>query len=128
MMREQRSRVIKAWVLLSVFVSMTALSALHRHETVADTAADCIECAHHVHHSHLTAGFSSIHDCLLCQFLTLNYIAAAAVALAPAALNVSAIIRRQAHALRNRIGGSRDSRAPPCLENLSERKTIYLLN
>ena len=98
MMREQRSRVIKAWVLLSAFVSMTALSALHHHEAVADTAADCTECAHHVHHSHLTAGFSSIHDCLLCQFLTLNYIAAAAVALAP---ETSCIL----HAQLDRLNG-----------------------
>lgn len=127
-MREQRSRVIKAWVLLSVFISMMALSALHRHEAVADTAFDCTECAHHVHHSHLTAGFSSIHDCLLCQFLTLNYIAAAAVALALTAPNVSATIRRNANALRNRTGGCRAPRAPPCLENLLERNTIYLLN
>jgi len=117
-MREQKSRVIKAWVMLSIFVSMMALAVLHRHEAVADPAACCTECAHHVNHSHLTAGFSSIHDCLLCQFLTLNYIAAVAVALVLPAPNINAIIRRQSYALRYRIGGSRDSRAPPCLENL----------
>ena len=118
------------WLLLIVLLSMQGLNAVHIHEPqlVEVEEVNCVMCAHHVHHSHLTAGFGNIHDCLLCQFLTLNYIAATTVALALPAPNVSAMIRRQANALRNRIGGSRDSRAPPCLENLLERKTIYLLN
>ena len=128
-MQTSMRRKVSAWLLLSVFVPMMMLTALHHHQMVTGAAVECVDCSHHVHHGgHLSAGGTSIDDCLLCQFLTLNYIAAAAVALAPAASNVSAMIRRQANALRNRIGGSRDSRAPPCLENLSERKTIYLLN
>lgn len=67
--------MIKARVLLAIFVSTIVLSALHRHESVSTVAADCTECAHHVHHYHLATATTGIHDCLLCQFITLNYIA-----------------------------------------------------
>lgn len=69
-MRRQRKRVITAWWLLSVFVSMMLLSGLHRHQAVVNPAADCVECAHHVHHSgHFTAAGDNLHECVLCQFL-----------------------------------------------------------
>ena len=60
--------MIKARVLLAIFVSTIVLSALHRHESVSTVAADCIECVHHVHHSHLATATTGIHDCLLCHY------------------------------------------------------------
>ena len=129
MSRIKKKRHIAVQILFPVFLFFLVCVSFHTHQQENRSFDKCDECvSHNKHTGHYCEGNVTKHDCLLCQFLTLNYIAAAAVALAPAALNVSAIIRRQANALRNRIGGSRDSRAPPCLENLSERKTIYLLN
>ena len=104
----------KAWVLLSIFVTTMALSVAHRHEVAANPAADCAECAHHVHHSHLSAGSAYLHDCLLCKFISLNYVAATAVALALPAIHASATRRRQLQPLCSRISGSQCTRAPPC--------------
>ena len=81
-MKIQGKRVITAWWLLSVFISMMLLSGLHRHQTVANPAADCAECAHHVHHSgHFTMAADSLHECLLCQFLSSPVIPATILAI-----------------------------------------------
>lgn len=61
---------------------MILLSGLHCHKTVTTAAADCVECAHHVHHSgHFTIAPDHIDDCVLCQFLSLVYTAATATIL-----------------------------------------------
>lgn len=74
-MMRQRKRIVSAWLLLSVFVSMILLSGLHRHQPVINPAADCVECAHHVHHSgHFTIGADHVHECVLCQLLSLPYL------------------------------------------------------
>ena len=73
-MQTSVKRNLSAWLLLSVFVPMTMLTALHRHQVVADAAVACVDCVHHVHHSgHLSAGGTSIDDCLLCQLSTTPY-------------------------------------------------------
>ena len=83
-MNRQNHRIGIAWLLLSVFVSMVLLSGMHRHEAVASAEADCIECAHHVHHSgHFTTSVDHLDDCLLCQFLHLVYTTAAIIVLVP---------------------------------------------
>ena len=87
-MRRQQRRRATAWALLSVFVSMMMLCGLHRHHDVVNPAADCIECAHHVHHSgHITTADDGVHDCLICHFISLNYTLAEVLAIsAPASL------------------------------------------
>ena len=63
-----------AWALLSVFVSMMMLCGLHRHHEVVNPVADCMECAQHVHHSgHFTTADEGVHDCVICQFISLSY-------------------------------------------------------
>ena len=82
-MKRQGKRFVSAWLLLSVFVSMILLTGLHRHQPAADQATDCVECAHHVHHSgHLTAATEQLDDCVLCQFLSLVYTPAATLLVA----------------------------------------------
>ena len=92
-MRRKGKRVVSAWFLLSVFVSMILLSGLHRHD-VANTAIDCADCAHHVHHSgHLTADSNNMDDCVLCQFLSLIYTPAAILLVViPFSLIIQAIV------------------------------------
>ena len=77
MKKAERRRILISRILLAVFVPMLLLSALHIHteETSADDS--CIECMHHVRHSHLTSGNFCIGQCVLCQFQTLPFIIAA---------------------------------------------------
>ena len=79
-MQRQRYRNIAAWVLLSVFVPMMMLSAVHIHKPAADETTSCAECAHHVNHpGHFTSAVEHLDDCVLCQFLSLVYTPAAVI-------------------------------------------------
>ncbi len=115
-MDRRRRRIGLAWALLSVFVSMLLLSGLHRHEAVADAGTDCVECAHHIHHSgHLTIGFDHVDACVLCQFLHFVYTAAVVMVLLP----LASLLRASRYFLSaRRVGGVlavRSTRGPPCL-------------
>ena len=80
-MNRLRKRIVSAWFLLSVFLLTTTLSALHIHQPAAVTI-DCVDCDHHVqHHGHMTATAASMHDCVLCQFLSLPFIPATILAI-----------------------------------------------
>lgn len=116
-MRIQRKRIASAWLLLSVFLSMMMLSALHHHQAAA-SAADCVECDHHVqHHSHLTAGGETMHDCVLCQFLSLPYIPATAIAVALFAVVNTIAPQRDLFLIVSDGGNAKSSRAPPVLRS-----------
>ena len=59
---------------------MLVISSLHVHEDGAVAAeTECADCVHHSCHGHLTQMATWTHDCLLCQFLTLTFVATAAV-------------------------------------------------
>lgn len=63
---------------------MLAFSALHVHGDVRLGAEECYQCSHHLHHSgHLSEGGISLHDCVLCQFVSTPYIAAVVLAFVP---------------------------------------------
>ena len=75
--RENR-RHIASWLLLAVFVPMLVFSSLHVHEEGAASAVtECADCVHHTCHGHLTQTASWTHDCVVCQFLTLTFVATA---------------------------------------------------
>ena len=75
-------RQISAYVLLAVFLPMLVLSSLHIHESAENAEASCTECVHHHCGGHLTQMTKHMHECVLCQFLTLPMLVAAAVLLA----------------------------------------------
>lgn len=76
-------RRFSAWLLLLVYVPIMVAVSLHVHPYGYDggTLYDgCVQCAHHVHHDgHLNAYSGNTHDCVLCQFASLPFIAATAV-------------------------------------------------
>jgi len=75
-------RHIASWLLLAVFVPMVVVSSLHMHEESAEAAvAQCTDCVHHNCHGHLTQTATWMHDCVLCQFLTLSFVAIGTVSL-----------------------------------------------
>lgn len=70
-------RHIASWVLLAVYLPMLILSSLHVHDTVEYGETTCAECVHHQCHGHLSQLSDGMHQCVLCQFLTLSYVATA---------------------------------------------------
>ena len=73
-MQIRQRRRISSWVILAVFVPMLLLTSFHRHHPMAEGQEECMECAHHVHHSsHVSAGGTTIDACLLCQLSSTPY-------------------------------------------------------
>ena len=70
-------RRITACALLAIMLTMLACSSLHHHTPVAIEDI-CQECVNHVHHAgHFSSFHGSMHDCVLCLFLTLAYLVGA---------------------------------------------------
>ena len=70
-------RQIASWVLLAVYLPMLLISSLHIHEAADWGETACAECVHHQCHGHLNQLSEGMHQCVLCQILTLTYIATA---------------------------------------------------
>ena len=113
-MKRQGKRVVSAWLLLSVFVSMILLTGLHRHQPAANQATDCVECAHHVHHSgHLTVATEHLDDCVLCQFLSLVYTPAATLLVATPISQTVLPVTDNVDMVCGEAGHYDSTRAPP---------------
>ena len=81
-MKLDNKRHIASWLLLAVFVPMVVLSSFHVHEDVAaSTMTECADCMQHNCHGHLTQTATWMHDCVLCQFITLSFVAIGTVSL-----------------------------------------------
>lgn len=76
-----RKRHIASWTLLAVFVPMLLLSSLHIHSYNTLAYGTCTECVHHHCAGHLGQQTPSVHDCVLCQFLSLPMLAVAVATL-----------------------------------------------
>lgn len=64
-------------MLLAVYLPMLLLASLHVHDVEATAVEqECTDCVHHNCHGHLTASAFSMHECVLCQFLSLTFTAA----------------------------------------------------
>ena len=75
-MNPTTKRHIAAWVLLAVYLPMLLISSLHVHETAEYGETTCAECVHHQCHGHLSQLSDGMHQCVLCQILTLSYLSA----------------------------------------------------
>ena len=73
-MNVDRKRYIASWVLVAVFLPMLILSSVHVHKPNSIIVEECNECVHHHCHGHLGVPTTTIHACVLCQFLTLSFI------------------------------------------------------
>jgi len=74
-MQIDKRRHISSYILLAVIVPMMLMSWLHVHDEDAHSGnVNCIDCLHHVHHSHISPHDAELGMCLLCQFLTIEYI------------------------------------------------------
>ena len=73
-------RYISAWVLLAVFVPMVLLSSFHTHGLESVAQDDCKECVAHHCHGHFVELTTTLHACVMCQFQTFSFVAAAVFA------------------------------------------------
>ncbi|MBP5425141.1 MAG: hypothetical protein J6Y33_03595 [Prevotella sp.] len=114
-MNQKYRRLIASWWLLAIFVPMLVFSTLHVHEKtgVEVTAEECADCVHHSCHGHMSSLVQWSHECVLCQFLTLTFVATAVAGLT--IINkvfVSGIDARQCHVCMAH-SGIVGLRAPP---------------
>ena len=74
-------RYLFTWILLATIVPMLLMSSLHIHEQGESSGAACIECANGHCGGHLTQMTTTMHQCVLCQFLTLTFLSFGVVTL-----------------------------------------------
>ncbi|MBO5581621.1 MAG: hypothetical protein IJ755_03940 [Bacteroidales bacterium] len=67
-------RRLYAVLLSAIILPAILLTSFHHHAPVQET--DCVDCAHHIPHGHL-GGMQGTDDCLLCQFLSISWLAPA---------------------------------------------------
>lgn len=73
-------RQISAWLLLAVFLPMVALSSVHVHRHTDASVTQCSDCLAHSCPGHLVILDDALGQCVLCQFLSVPYVAAAVIA------------------------------------------------
>lgn len=106
-------RHISVWVLLAVFVPMLILSSLHVHHGSLMADEECAECVHHHCDGHITQGDNAIHHCVLCQFLSITFYAAAIAAVLFYSNTVKTTYARQQSNVSLACRGFVSLRAPP---------------
>ena len=82
-MNVNRKRHIASWLLLAVFVPMLILSSVHVHESSELLEENCSGCVQHKCHGHLAELPTTIHSCVLCQFLTMSFVVATVATVVP---------------------------------------------
>ena len=75
------SRHLAARMLLAVFVPMLLMVSLHVHDGATTVSAECAGCVHHNCHGHLAPTASWSCDCVLCQFLSLAFVAVGTISI-----------------------------------------------
>lgn len=74
-MRIARKRQIAARILLSIFIPMMVMMYTHVHQAEPVDSSVCTLCMHHVHHAgHLSAQGTTVHDCLVCQLISMPFV------------------------------------------------------
>ena len=73
-MNVDKKRYFASWLLLAVFLPILILSSVHVHDSDELFVDQCNECVHHHCHGHLGELTTTMHACVLCQFLTLSFI------------------------------------------------------
>jgi len=119
-----KKRRFSAWLLLAVFVPMMVVSALHVHGDASAWDAECEQCAQHIRHDgHVSEQSASVDDCVLCQFLSLQFLFSAVAAFVLFAAAVS--IPRSFCVARVQLGvwDAVSARAPPffCLTQIGQK-------
>lgn len=114
-MNGMTKRHIASWVLLAVYLPMLLISSLHTHERAVEGETTCAECVQHQCHGHLLQLSDEIHQCVLCQFLTLPCVAAVVRTIACHLTPRSILHAAFSEAIRPMACGFISLRAPPAI-------------
>lgn len=77
---------------------------------------ECYECANHLRHSgHISLQTASLHDCVLCQFVTLSFVAVVAVVLLMAVQAPAVVIVSPTAYCPSTLRRQNTPRAPPVI-------------
>ena len=106
-------RYIASWVLLAVYLPMLLISSLHIHGTSMDGETTCAECVQHQCHGHLSQLSGGMHQCVLCQFLTLPCVATVVGTIACYLSPKNIFCAARSQAIRLTACGIISLRAPP---------------
>ena len=113
MRKEDQKRSLCSWVLLAVFVPMLLFSSLHLHQDEQSAQAECAECVDHHCTGHLGQQSVSFHACVLCQFLSLPFLAVAVIALILSNKVRTRVFVSQQYRRQTALLGAISLRAPP---------------
>ena len=100
-------------LLASLCTGLVLLSLVHVHEQGMVEEATCADCAHHVHHSHLASADFCVDNCVLCQMLSLPFVAAILLSVVLFSAIGTPLYTRERALIANGFTGNRSSRAPP---------------
>lgn len=103
-------RRLYALILSAVILPAVFVSSFHHHEPVAEI--DCVDCARHVPHGHLS-NLQGTYDCLICQFLSVSWLHTADAEDVRPALPVIRTAGMSVPVLPTVSVGSLSTRAPP---------------
>lgn len=108
-------RQIGAWLSLAVFVPMLLLASLHSHPDFGGLAGDdCTYCFDHVpHDGHLSSPTVAVDDCVLCQFFSLTFVAAATLVASFVACHITDGTTVYTAFCAQTVAGLHHGRAPP---------------
>ena len=114
MNRHRLKRQIAARLLLVVFLPLLVLLSLHRHETQEATHSYCEACVQHVSHvEQMAVADFSIHECILCQFISANFLVGLDIVILSMVSGSMATLPNAVPGLPLVVKGVRQSRAPP---------------
>lgn len=116
-MNPTTKRHIASWVLLAVYLPMLLVSSLHIHGEADAHETECAECVQHQCHGHLSQLLDGMHQCVLCQILTLTYVATAASVLLCYQSQRKAVYARYRQTPCLTYTGFISLRAPPAVKN-----------
>ena len=109
----ETKRRIASWVLLAVFLPMLLLSSLHIHDFPTAVQDSCEACVDHHCGGHFGQQTLSMHQCLLCEFLSMPILLVAAMALVACFRGVDLRYSPQTSCRAYRVCGILVPRAPP---------------
>ena len=94
---------------------MVLLSSLHIHD-VAPASDGCSACVNHIpHQGHISLDTVHLHDCLLCHFASLPFVAAVAISLTAIPQGPDTAFVQPSGQLQFAASRLYFPRAPPCL-------------
>ena len=113
-MKQRDNRHIAGLILLAVYLPILLVASLHTHTDSPFNTAECPQCESHQDcPGHITDAKITLHECVLCQFLTLPYMSA--TVLVAVIVNPTETISRgtEIQSVCRQVHGIVGLRAPP---------------